>query len=90
MTSKLAFQFSDTDEPNRYMIRLVDSNQIAALAQSEGLSKRIPPEPIAVLYEGNGELVPVTAFDDTTSQGCIAMRIMNDIYSDLLDRIVVR
>jgi hypothetical protein len=43
VTSKLAFQLSDTDEPNCYVIRLVDRNQVATLAQSEGLSKRIPP-----------------------------------------------
>jgi hypothetical protein len=91
VTSKVAFQLSETDEPSRYVIRLVDRNQIAALAQSEGLSKRISPEPIAVLYdEGSGQLVPVAGFDDTTSQGRIAMRIMNDIYSDVLDRIVAR
>jgi hypothetical protein len=40
-----------TDEPNRYVIRLVDRKQIAALALAEGLSKPIPLEPIAVLYD---------------------------------------
>ena len=59
MTGKLAFQLSDTNEPDRYVIRLVDRRQIAALAQSEGLSTRIPIEPVAVIYdEGSGELVP--------------------------------
>jgi hypothetical protein len=88
MTSKLAFRLDDTNEPDRYVIRLVDGKQIAALARSEGLPKPISLEPIAVLYdEGSGELVPVDGFDDTTPQGRIAMRIMADVYSDVLDRI---
>ena len=88
MTSKLAFRLDDTDEPNRYVIRLVDRKQIAALALAEGFSKPIPLEPIAVLYdEGSGEIVPVDGFDDTTPQGRAVLRIMDDTYSDVLDQI---
>ena len=88
MTSKLAFRLDDTDEPNRYVIRLVDRKQIAALALAEGLSKPIPLEPIAVLYdEGSGEIMPVDGFDDTTPQGRVVLRIMDDTYSDVLDQI---
>jgi hypothetical protein len=91
MTSKLSFQLVGTDLPNRYLICLVDGNQIAALARSEGLTKPISLEPIAVLYdEGSGELVPVDGFDDTTPQGRIVLRIMADVYSDALDRIMAR
>jgi hypothetical protein len=88
VTSKLAFRLDDTDEPNRYVIRLVDRKQIAALALAAGLSKPIPLEPIAVLYdEGSGEIVPVDGFDDTTPQGRVVLRIMDDTYSDVLDQI---
>jgi hypothetical protein len=88
MTSKLAFRLDDTDEPNRYVIRLVDRKQIAALALAEGLSKAIPLEAIAIRYdEGSGELVPVDGFDDTTPQGRVVLRIMDDTYSDVLDQI---
>lgn len=91
MTGKLAFQLSDTNEPDRYVIRLVDRRQIAALAQSEGLSTRIPIEPVALIYdEGSGELVPVDGFDDTTPRGRIALTIMADVYSDVIDRIAAR
>jgi hypothetical protein len=91
VTSKLAFQLDDTNEPSRYVIRLIDRKQIAALAQSEGLSTRIPLQPVAVLYDGgSGELVPVDGFDDATPQGRIAMRIMAELYSDVLDRIAAR
>jgi hypothetical protein len=91
MTSKLAFRLDDTNEPDRYVIRLIDRKQIAALAQSEGLSTRIPLQPVAVLYDGgSGELVPVDGFDDATPQGRIAMRIMAEFYSDVLDRIAAR
>jgi hypothetical protein len=89
MTSKLAFRLDDTNVANRYVIRLVDGKQIAALSRSEGLSTRIPLEPIAVLYdEGSGELMPVDGFDDTTPQGRIVLRIMADVYSDVLDRVM--
>lgn len=88
MTSNLAFRLDDTDEPNRYVIRLVDRKQIAALALAEGLSKPISLEPIAVLYDdGSGEIVPVDGFDDTTPQGRVVLRIMDDTYSDVLDQI---
>jgi len=91
MTSKLAFRLDDTNEPDRYVIRLIDRKQIAALAQSEGLSTRIPLEPVAVLYDGgSGELVPVDGFDDTTPRGRIALTIMADVYSDVIDRIAAR
>ena len=91
MTSKLAFRLDEMNVANRYVIRLVDGKQIAALSRSEGLSTRIPLEPIAVLYdEGSGELVPVDGFDDATPQGRIAMRIMAELYSDVLDRIAAR
>ena len=91
MTSKVAFRLDDTNEPDRYVIRLIDRKQIAALAQSEGLSTRIPLQPVAVLYDGgSGELVPVDGFDDATPQGRIAMRIMAEFYSDVLDRIAAR
>jgi hypothetical protein len=72
MTSKLAFRLDDTNGPDRYVIRLVDGKQIAALARSEDLSTRSPLGPVAVLYdEGSGELVPVDGFDDTPSYGGI-------------------
>jgi hypothetical protein len=88
MTSKLAFRLDHTDEPNRYVIRLVDRKQIAALALAEGLSKPIPLETIAVVHdEGSGELVPVDGFDDTTPQGRVVLRIMDDTYSDVLGQI---
>ena len=91
MTTKLAFRLDHTNEPDRYVIRLVDRRQIADLAQSEGLSTRIPLEPVAILYdEGSGELVPVDGFDDTTPRGRIALRIMADVYSAALDRIAAR
>lgn len=91
MTSKLAFRLDDTNEPDRYVIRLVDGKQIAALARSEGLSTRIPIEPIAVIYDAwSGELVPVAGFGDSTPQGRIALKIMVDVYSDILDRIAAR
>jgi hypothetical protein len=91
MTGKLAFRLDDTNEPDRYVIRLVDGKQIAALARSEDLSTRIPLGPVAVLYdEGSGELVPLDGFDDSTPQGRIVLRIMDAIYSDVLDRIAAR
>jgi hypothetical protein len=91
MTSKLAFRLDDTNEPDRYVIRLVDGKQTAALARSEDLSTRIPLGPVAVLYdEGSGELVPVDGFDDTTPRGRIVLKIMADVYSDVLDRIAAR
>ncbi len=91
MTSKLAFRLEDTNEPDRYVIRLVDAKQIAALARSEGLSTRTPLEPVAVLYdEWSGELVPVDGFDETAPRGRIAMRIMADVYCDVIDRIAAR
>lgn len=91
MTTKLAFRLDHTNEPDRYVIRLVDRRQIADLAQSEGLSTRIPLEPVAILYdEGSGELVPVDGFDDTTPRGRIALRIMANVYSAALDRIAAR
>ena len=91
MTSKLAFRLDEMNVANRYVMGVVDGKQIAALSRSEGLSTRIPLEPIAVLYdEGSGELVPVDGFDDTTPRGRIVLRIIADIYSDVLDRFAAR
>jgi hypothetical protein len=91
MLNKLTFQLTEGDAPDHYLISLIDEKQIAAIALGEGYRKTIKLPPIAVVYdEGNGEIVPVNGFDDNSSQGRIAMKVLAEVYCDALDQIYRR
>ena len=85
---KLAFELTRADGSDRYAIRLVDGAQIEGLARSEPDSKVTTIDPVVVIYDqGSGELIPADGYDDSTSRGRLAMRILSDVYCDALHRI---
>ena len=91
MAQKLAFELSEGDAPNHYLIRLLDEKQIAALSLGEGFKKPFKLEPLAVVYdEGNGEFVPLGGFDGSTAHGRIAMKILADVYCDVIGQVMAR
>ncbi len=91
MVNKLNFQLTEGAAPDHYLIRLTDEKQIAAITLGEGYRKPFKLAPIAIVYdEGNGELVPVGGFDDKSSEGRIAMKVLADVYCDALDQILDR
>jgi len=91
MAQRLAFELREGEAPNHYLIRLLDEKQIAALSLGEGFKKPFKLEPLAVVYdEGNGEFVPLSGFDGSTAHGRIAMKILADVYCDVLGQVMAR
>lgn len=91
MTHKLAFQLTNADTPNQYLIRLTDARQIAALVLDAGLRKGADIDPIAVVFdEGNGEIVPVDGYEQMSARGRIVMKVLADVYGDALAQIAAR
>jgi len=91
MGQKLAFELLQADGSDRYAVRLVDRQQIAALADAEGLAMPMAVDRVVVAYdEGSGELVPVDGFDSKTARGRVEMRILSDVYCEALERITAR